>query len=70
MFGWILLTAAGVLFVILWIRALIDVFGRDDLSSGAKAGWAIIMFILPFVGMLIYMLARPSDAQIARRASR
>ena len=37
MLGWILLTAAGVLFLVLWVRATIDVFGRADLSGSAKA---------------------------------
>jgi hypothetical protein len=68
--GWILLTAAGVLFLVLWVRATIDVFGRTDLSGSAKAAWAIIMLIVPFLGLLVYTLVRPSDAQIARRADR
>jgi hypothetical protein len=67
---WILVTAAALLFLVLWVRATIDVFGRHDLSGSAKAAWAIIMFVLPFVGLLVYTLVRPSDAQVARRASR
>jgi len=67
--GWILLTAAGVLFLVLWVRATVDVFRRGDLSGSAKAAWAIIMFVVPFLGMLVYTLLRPSDAQIARRAA-
>ena len=70
MLGWILLTAAGVLFLVLWVRATIDVFGRADLSGSAKAAWAIIMLIVPFLGLLVYTLVRPSDAQIARNAER
>ena len=70
MIGWLLLAAAGVVFLVLWVRATIDVFRRDDLSGSAKAGWAIIMLIIPFLGLFAYALLRPSDAQIARRASR
>ena len=69
MLGWILLTAAGVLFLVLWVRATIDVFRRGDLSGSVKAAWAIIMFVVPFLGLLVYTLLRPSDAQIARRAA-
>jgi hypothetical protein len=65
---WILVTAAALLFLVLWIRATIDVFGRHDLSGSAKAAWAIIMFVLPFVGLLVYTLVRPSDAQVARHS--
>jgi NADH:ubiquinone oxidoreductase subunit H len=68
--GWLLLAAAGVLFLVLWVRATIDVFRRDDLSGSAKAGWAIIMLVIPFLGLFVYTLLRPSEAQIARRASR
>jgi Phospholipase_D-nuclease N-terminal len=63
----ILIIAAVVLFLILWVRAVIDVFRRGDLSAAAKAAWAIIMLILPLIGLLLYYMLRPSDAQIAQR---
>lgn len=70
MFWWLLIAAVVVVFLVLWTRAVIDVFRRGDLSGSAKAAWAIIMLILPFVGLLLYTLIRPSDAQIAQRATR
>jgi phospholipase D-like protein len=70
MFVRIVIVAVVVLFLILWVRAVIDVFHRRDLTGLGKTGWAIAMLVLPFVGLLIYMLVRPSDAQIARRATR
>jgi len=63
----ILIIAAVILFLILWIRAVIDVFRRGDLSGAAKAAWTIIMLIIPLIGLLIYYMLRPSDAQIAQR---
>jgi H+/Cl- antiporter ClcA len=66
----ILIGIVVVLFLVLWVRAVIDVFRRGDLSVAAKAAWAIIMLLLPFVGLLVYMMLRPSDAQIAQRAPR
>jgi hypothetical protein len=69
-FGRILIAAVVVFFLVLWVRAVIDVFRRGDLSTSAKAAWAIIMLIFPFVGLLVYTLIRPSDAQIAQRATR
>jgi hypothetical protein len=63
----ILIIAAVVLFLILWIRAVIDVFRRGDLSVAAKGAWAIIMLIVPLIGLLLYYMLRPSDAQIAQR---
>jgi hypothetical protein len=70
MFVRILIVAVVALFLVLWVRAVVDVFRRGDLSSAAKAAWAIIMLIVPFIGLLVYMLLRPSDAQIARSTPR
>ena len=63
----ILIIAAVILFLVMWVRALIDVFRRGDLSVAGKAAWAIIMLLIPFIGLLLYYMIRPSDAQIARR---
>ena len=64
----LLIIAAVVLFLVLWVRALFDLFRRPDLSGSARAAWAIIMLILPFIGLLIYTMMRPSEAEIARNA--
>ena len=66
----ILIIAAVALFLVLWVRAALDVFRRGDLNSSAKAAWAIIMLVLPFVGLLVYTMMRPSNAQIAQRSQR
>jgi hypothetical protein len=66
----VLIGIVVVLFLVLWIRAVIDVFRRRDLTRAAQSGWAIIMLLLPFIGLLIYTLLRPSEAQIAQRSVR
>ena len=66
----ILIAAAVVIFLVLWVRAVIDVFRRHDLTTAAKAAWAIIMLLLPFIGLLFYTMMRPSDAQVAQRSQR
>src|SRR6187549_441906 len=45
----------------IWIFISIfgDIFRRDDLTGVAKAGWILLIFILPFLGALIYIIARP-----------
>ncbi len=63
----ILIIAAVVLFVFLWVRAVVDVLRRPDLSAGGKIGWAIGMLVLPFIGLLVYTMLRPADSQIAQR---
>ncbi len=66
----ILILGTVALFLVLWVRAVIDVFRRGDLTGGTKAGWAVGMLVFPFVGMLVYTMLRPTDAQIAQRTPR
>lgn len=40
----------------IWI--LIDIFRDHTLNGWAKAGWVILLVILPFLGALIYLIAR------------
>jgi len=63
----IILGAVIVLFLFLWVRAVIDVFRRPDLSGGGKAAWAVGMLVFPFIGLLIYTMLRPADSQLAQR---
>jgi hypothetical protein len=58
----ILLLAVVVLFLVLWVRAVIDVFRRNDLSGGGKALWIVGMLIFPFIGLLLYVMLRPATA--------
>ena len=60
----IILGAVIVLFLFLWVRAVLDVFGRPDLSVGGKAAWAVGMLIFPFIGLLVYTMLRPADSQL------
>jgi energy-coupling factor transporter transmembrane protein EcfT len=61
-------------FMAIWIFITIfaDIFRRNDLSGGAKAGWIILLFVLPFLGALIYLIARPKmteqDKEMMERA--
>jgi Short C-terminal domain/Phospholipase_D-nuclease N-terminal len=48
-------------FMAIWIFITIfaDIFRRRDLSGWGKAGWIFLIFIVPFLGALIYLIARP-----------
>jgi hypothetical protein len=47
--------------MLIWIFISIfaDIFRRNDLSGGWKAIWIIVIFVIPFIGALIYIISRP-----------
>jgi hypothetical protein len=47
------------MFIWMFIGVFADIFRRNDLSGAAKAGWIILIVLLPFLGILIYMIVRP-----------
>lgn len=69
MFVRLLIIFAVLLFLILWVRAVADLFRRrPDLGGGAKALWAVGMLVFPFLGLLVYTMLRPADATIQQNA--
>jgi uncharacterized membrane protein YcjF (UPF0283 family) len=55
-FWTILIFFAWVIFIWIAITVLIDVFRRHDLSGWGKAAWVIFVIILPFIGVLAYLI--------------
>jgi len=56
---------------IIWIWLLITVFidiFRSDISGWGKAGWVILVIILPFLGVLIYLIVNGQSMQERRVA--
>jgi len=47
------------LVVVISLAAIIDAVRRKDLTGGAKALWILVIVILPVVGTIIYVIARP-----------
>jgi hypothetical protein len=45
--------------LLIWVLTLVDLFRRQDLSTGRKVLWAIVVLILPVLGVIIYFIARP-----------
>jgi hypothetical protein len=52
----ILIFFAWVIFIWIAITVLIDVFRRDDISGWAKAAWVIFVVVLPWIGVLTYLI--------------
>lgn len=68
------------LFLFLWVmwlfllfRIVMDVFRDDSLTGWSKAGWLFLCIVLPYIGVLIYVIARGNgmgrrDADRAKQA--
>src|SRR3954447_6345539 len=67
--GYPLANAMWTMFVffacVIWISLLFpvfsDLFRRHDVSGWAKAGWTAFMLVLPFVGVLTYLIVQGTD---------
>ena len=57
---------AWVIFIWIAITVLIDVFRRQDLSGWAKAAWTVFVVIIPWLGVLIYLIVN-HDGMAERR---
>ena len=56
----------------IWFRCLFDMFSDHSLSGWAKAGWAIFMIFIPWIGALVYLIVRGptmADRQVAAMQS-
>ena len=47
------------IFIWMFIGVFSDISRRRDLTGWGKAGWIFLIVILPFLGILIYMIVRP-----------
>ncbi len=58
-------------FLVIWIfiRIFADIFRRNDLSGVMKVIWILALFILPFLGALIYMITRKPTEQDMQEAA-
>jgi hypothetical protein len=61
-FGEALLTVLEIFLFIAWIWVLVslfsDLFGDHSISGWGKAGWTFLLFLVPFLGALLYLVAR------------
>jgi Short C-terminal domain/Phospholipase_D-nuclease N-terminal len=40
------------------ITVFIDLFRRDDIGGWGKAAWVVFVIVLPFLGVLVYLIAQ------------
>ena len=53
--------------IMMFIRVFSDIFTRENLSGWGKAGWILLIFLIPFLGLLIYVIARPKNTEQDQR---
>jgi hypothetical protein len=59
-------------FIWIWLLIIVfsDIFRSHDLSGWAKALWIIFVILLPYLGVLVYLIARGNKmAQHAQEAA-
>jgi hypothetical protein len=61
-----LLIFAWIAFFMLLFYVLIDLFSRHDISGWRKTAWVIFMIVLPFIGILSYLVVN-GDGMAQRR---
>jgi uncharacterized membrane protein YcjF (UPF0283 family) len=54
----IIIFFAWVIYIWIVITVLIDVFRRDDIGGWGKAAWVVFVIVLPFLGVLIYLISQ------------
>jgi hypothetical protein len=47
-----------ILWFFLLFRVILDIFRSRDLGGWGKAGWLVFTIVLPFLGVLVYLIAR------------
>jgi Short C-terminal domain/Phospholipase_D-nuclease N-terminal len=58
------------------VTVFIDLFRRDDIGGWGKAGWVVFVIVLPFLGVLVYLIAQhdgmrersAKEAQVQKQA--
>jgi Phospholipase_D-nuclease N-terminal/Short C-terminal domain len=56
-----------VIWIWMMIVILTDIFRRHDIGGWHKAAWIVFLIVLPFLGVLVYLIAQ-SGAMAERRA--
>jgi len=56
-------------FMVFWmfVQVFADIFRRENLSGWGKAGWMLLIFVIPFLGILIYVGVRPKNTEQDKR---
>ena len=49
----------GLFVFVLWAVALVDLLRHPDLDRRQRAGWILVIVLLPVIGTVLYFMRRP-----------
>lgn len=47
-----------IMWLFLLFKVIVDIFRSDDLGGWGKAGWLVLALLLPYIGVLVYVIVR------------
>jgi hypothetical protein len=62
LFEWVFLAFVLIFVMValwLYISMFLDLIRRREMGNGRKVAWALFMLLLPILGCLVYLVARP-----------
>jgi hypothetical protein len=62
-FWWMLMFFLFIIWIFILFQVIFDIFRSHDMHGGAKALWLIFIIFLPFLGVLVYLIARGHKMQ-------
>ncbi len=58
LFWTMLMLFIWIAWLMLLFHIIFDIFRSDDMSGWGKAGWLLLVIVVPLLGVLIYLIAR------------
>ena len=62
-FWWMFMFYLFIMVIYMFIAIFADIFRRENLTGWGKALWIVVILILPFLGILIYVIVRPKNTE-------
>jgi len=55
----LLATLIAIPLLLIWVLTVVDLMRRHDLNGSRKVLWALVVLLVPVVGVIVYFIARP-----------
>lgn len=66
---WLVLIVVTLPLAALWIAAIVEVVRRRDVPRWRTASWIAALVLIPLVGLVVYLVVRPSRPVESSRAT-